>query len=64
MIGGGAQVYAQAMPLATHQVLTEVHLRPEGDTYYPAYPAFDPAEWRQTRREARDGFDWVWLERA
>ena len=60
VIGGGA-VYAEAMPLATHQVLTEVHQSPEGDTHYPD---FDRARWRETRREARDGFDFVWLERA
>ena len=35
MVIGGAQVYALAMPLATHQVLTEVHTAPEGDTHYP-----------------------------
>jgi dihydrofolate reductase len=61
MIGGGAQVYRAAMPFATHQVLTEVHQRPEGDTHYPG---FDRSQWRETRREAREGFDWVWLERT
>ncbi|MGN6577918.1 MAG: dihydrofolate reductase [Nocardioides sp.] len=61
MIGGGTQVYEAAMPFATHQVLTEVHLSPEGDTHYPEY---DRGQWRETRREERDGFAWVWLERA
>jgi dihydrofolate reductase len=61
MIGGGTQVYEAAMPYATHQVLTEVHLTPEGDTHYPE---FDRSQWRETRREERDGFAWVWLERA
>jgi len=61
MIGGGTQVYEAAMPFATHQVLTEVHLSPEGDTHYPE---FDRTAWRETRREERDGFAWVWLERA
>ena len=61
MIGGGAQVYEAAMRFATHQVLTEVHQSPPGDTHYPA---FDTEAWRETRREAREGFDWVWLERA
>lgn len=61
VIGGGTQIYVQAMPYATHQVLTEVHQSPEGDTRYPEY---DPAEWVETRREDRDGFSWVWLERA
>jgi dihydrofolate reductase len=57
---GGTQVYAQALPLATHQILTEVDLAPEGDAHYPE---FDAAEWVETRREPRDGFTWVWWER-
>jgi dihydrofolate reductase len=61
MIGGGTQVYEAAMPLATHQVLTEVHQSPEGDTHYPA---FDAQDWRETRRDEREGFAWVWLERV
>jgi dihydrofolate reductase len=63
-IGGGAQVYAGAMPLATDQILTEVHLAPEGDTHYPE---FDQDEWRETRREGHTDFDPAyevrWLER-
>ena len=61
MIGGGAQIYRAAMPYATHQVLTEVHLSPEGDTHYPDW---DRAEWRETDRQQRDGFDFVWWERV
>ena len=61
IIGGGTQIYELAMPHATHQVLTEVHSRPEGDT---RYPEFDRSQWRETRREDRDGFSWVWLERV
>lgn len=60
MVMGGAQVYEAAMPLADVQVLTEVHQSPDGDTFYPA---FDRAEWRETRREPHDGYDFVWLER-
>lgn len=61
---GGAAVYAAALPLATHQVLTEVHLSPEGDTFYPS---FDRDEWVETKRESHEGepaFEFVWLERA
>jgi dihydrofolate reductase len=57
---GGSQIYEQALPLATHQVLTEVHRTVAGDAFYPE---FDLAEWVQTRREPRDGFTWVWWER-
>ena len=60
---GGAQVYEQALPLATHQVLTEIGLSPDGDV---RYPAFSPEEWTETRRESRPdlGLDWVWWERS
>jgi dihydrofolate reductase len=57
---GGTQVYEQALPLATHQVLTEVHRSPDGDA---RYPDFDRREWMATRRDPRDGFEWVWWER-
>ncbi len=65
VIAGGGQVYAQAMPHATHQVLTEVHCQPAGDAFYPE---FDRSQWRETRREpgpAGDlAYEWVWLERV
>lgn len=61
VIAGGTQIYDQAMPLLTHQVLTEVHLSPEGDAHYPE---FSPDEWRETRRVSRPDLDWVWWERA
>ncbi|MDO7867000.1 dihydrofolate reductase [Nocardioides jiangxiensis] len=63
VIMGGAQIYAQALPLATHQILTEVDLAPEGDTFYPE---FEAGEWVETRREDHAGdpaYSFVWLER-
>ena len=44
MVIGGGQVYADALPAATHQVLTEVHASPEGDTHYPEW---DRSQWRE-----------------
>jgi dihydrofolate reductase len=35
---GGAQLYAQALPLAHELVLTEVDADFEGDTFFPAWP--------------------------
>ena len=65
VVVGGGQVYEQALPHATHQVLTEVHCSPEGDAFYPS---FDPGEWKETRREPGPSgdvaYEWVWLERA
>ena len=61
VIAGGAQIYRAAMPVLTHQVLTEVHLTPPGDAHYPR---FDPGDWRETRRVSRPDLDWVWWERV
>ncbi len=61
VIAGGTQIYEQAMPLLTHQVLTEVHLTVDGDA---RYPEFDPSLWRETRRVSRPDLDWVWWERV
>lgn len=63
VVAGGTQVYAAALPYATHQVLTEVHLAPPGDATYPVFPL---DEWQEVRRVARPdlGLDWVWWERT
>jgi dihydrofolate reductase len=65
VVAGGGQVYEQALPHATHQVLTEVHCSPAGDAFYPHY---DPEEWAETRREPGPpgelSYEWVWLERV
>ena len=45
---GGADIYAQALPLADAIALTEVHATPEGDT---VFPALNTEEWRETSRE-------------
>ena len=57
---GGAEVYQQALPFADKVMLTEVEMSPEGDA---SFPPFDPAQWRETTREAHDGFSFVTYER-
>jgi dihydrofolate reductase len=44
---GGAEIYAQWMPCADRLEITEVHARPEGDTYFAA---IDRAEWQEVAR--------------
>ena len=48
IIGGGAEIYALALPLADRLYITEIHLKPEGDA---KFPAFDRSGWIETRRE-------------
>jgi dihydrofolate reductase len=44
---GGAEIYAQWMEYADRLEITEVHARPEGDTYFSA---IDPAAWQEVAR--------------
>lgn len=60
VIAGGAQVYADAMPHATEQIVSEVDLDPDGDVFYPAY---DTADWQETARDVGEGYERVFLER-
>jgi dihydrofolate reductase len=58
---GGGEIYAQALPLATHAVVTEIDLVvDDGDTFAPT---FGP-EWSEVSRESHRsatglGFDFV-----
>jgi dihydrofolate reductase len=59
MVIGGADIFAEALPLAGRIYKTEVRGSPEGDTLMPAT---DWAKWREVSREAlprgeRDDFD-------
>ena len=63
---GGAEIFRLFLPLADRIELTEVHARPDGDTFLPA---FDAAEWQETGREAhpaqhgQPAFSFVTLDR-
>ncbi|MDD5146159.1 MAG: type 3 dihydrofolate reductase [Candidatus Pacebacteria bacterium] len=50
MIGGGASVYKQFLPLADKMYLTFVHHNFEGDTFFPE---FDNNHWQEIFREDR-----------
>jgi dihydrofolate reductase len=47
IVAGGADIYVQALPLATRLVITEVHKRIDGDA---RFPAIDPKLWRESAR--------------
>lgn len=57
---GGAQIYAEALPLADRLELTHVDLEPDGDTFFPAV---DWSEWRVVGREPGEGCEYVTYER-
>jgi dihydrofolate reductase len=47
MVVGGADLYAQTLPLADRLEITRVHANPEGDTHLPP---IDPHLWREVAR--------------
>jgi dihydrofolate reductase len=68
VVAGGAEIYAQALPLASRLDVTRVHERVEGDTHFPA---IDANVWRETAREEHEAaagddaaFAFVVYERA
>ena len=56
IVAGGADIYAQAMPLAARILVTYIHRAVEGDTYFPA---IDGRIWQEIARDERaaDGDD-------
>ena len=58
---GGAELYRAALALADRLELTEIARDYEGDTFLPAR---DPAQWRETSREAQrddNGLDFAFV---
>jgi dihydrofolate reductase len=63
MVIGGANLYAQALPIASRLYLTLVDTDVDGDVLFPAYAV---SEWRELEREAhtadaRNPYDYVFL---
>lgn len=44
---GGAQIYAQALPLATRLVITEIEQQYDGDAFFPE---IDLSQWQEVER--------------
>lgn len=68
MLIGGAELYAQTLPICDRLYLTEVDAAPDGDAFFPA---LDPADWRETAAEPHPAdarhahaFTWRTLERV
>lgn len=51
---GGAEIFRAFLPLTERVELTEVHARPEGDTFLPP---FDLSRWREVERETHPAAD-------
>lgn len=65
---GGTEIFRQTLPFANRLVVTEVHAKPEGDTYFPE---IDPKLWREIERRPQPqgpddeyGFSFVTYQRS
>ncbi|MGA7485968.1 MAG: dihydrofolate reductase [Xanthobacteraceae bacterium] len=47
VVVGGADIYAQTIERADRMLVTRVHLKPDGDT---KFPAIDPDVWKEVQR--------------
>lgn len=54
LVVGGADLYAQAIPLASRMYLTFIHQHIEGDT---CFPDFERDEWHEVARERHEADD-------
>ena len=61
MIAGGAEIFEQCLPLATHMILTEIPGEYLGDTFFPE---FNANQWHEERVEEYEGFKVRWLSRV
>ncbi len=57
---GGAAIYRELLPYAGAMELTEIEKDYEGDAHFPE---FSKEEWKETRREAREGYAFVRYEK-
>lgn len=54
-ITGGAEIYKQAMPLIDTLYLTEIHLSPEGTTFFPEFDRSQFVETSRLEQPQQDG---------
>ncbi|MEH6471323.1 MAG: dihydrofolate reductase [Halopseudomonas sp.] len=54
LVIGGAELYAQALPMTQRLYLTQVHHRVNGDAFFPE---LDEAQWRQKSRQDFDAIE-------
>lgn len=58
IIMGGAQIYAQALPLATDLRLTEIYLHIAGDAFFPEFNSTDWQEYSRTHHTTENGLQY------
>jgi dihydrofolate reductase len=62
-IGGGSEIYAQALPFVTRLYLTVIDDEPDADTFFPDYSEFTKVVEREEREYNGLHYTWLTLER-
>lgn len=62
-IGGGSEIYTQALPHVDRLYLTLVDDEPDADTFFPEYDEFTNVIERESHEENDIRYEWVTLER-
>lgn len=62
IIGGGI-LYRQSIKIADKMIITEIHKKYEGDTFFPEYRDQIGKTWRETSREDKEELSFVVYER-
>jgi dihydrofolate reductase len=62
-IGGGSQLYAEALPIADQLVITLVHGSFTGDTFFPDYRNDIGRVWKETDRQDFETHSFIWYDR-
>lgn len=62
-IGGGSEIYTQALPFVDRLYITRVHDEPEADAFFPEYTEFKKVVSEEKRDHDGLLYEWVTLER-
>jgi len=62
-IGGGSEIYTQALPHADRLYLTLVDDEPEADSFFPEYGDFTKVVGSEKREQNGLTYEWLTLER-
>ena len=62
-IFGGGEIFAAMLEMADECLLTLVHNDEDGDTYFPPYEHLVGKVFREVRREKKEGYEFVDLEK-
>lgn len=60
---GGGEIYRQLLPQADRLVITEIHKRYDGDTWFPEYRDQIGTVWKEVEREDHEDLSFVVYDR-